>query len=62
MAEIPKKILVNTELVAELRAIVGAPYALVEKENVIVYEQDGSTFYTIPEIVGRAMLSKSAPW
>ena len=38
-------------LVGELRAIVGAPYVLVEKEDVIVYEQDGSIFQVVPEIV-----------
>jgi glycolate oxidase len=38
-------------LIAELRAIVGAPYVLVEKEDVIVYEQDGSIFQVVPEIV-----------
>jgi glycolate dehydrogenase FAD-linked subunit len=51
MAEIPNKILVKADLVAELRAIVGSRYVLVEKEDVIVYEQDGSTFQSIPEIV-----------
>jgi hypothetical protein len=29
-------------LIRELRAIVGAHYVLVEKEDFIVYEQDGS--------------------
>jgi Fe-S oxidoreductase len=48
MAEIPNKILVKADLVAELRAIVGSRYVLVEKEDVIVYEQDGSTFQSIP--------------
>jgi len=38
-------------LVNELRAIVGAHYVLVEKEDVIVYEQDGSIFQVMPEIV-----------
>jgi glycolate oxidase len=38
-------------LTDELRAIVGAPYVLVEKEDVIVYEQDGSIFQVMPEIV-----------
>lgn len=38
-------------LLAALRAIVGAPYVLVEKEDVIVYEQDGSIFQVMPEIV-----------
>ncbi len=35
----------------ELRAIVGENYALVEKEDVVVYEQDGSIFQVMPEIV-----------
>jgi len=38
-------------LINELRAIVGEPYVLVEKEDVIVYEQDGSIFQVMPEIV-----------
>ena len=38
-------------LIHDLRAIVGEPYVLVEKEDVIVYEQDGSIFQVIPEIV-----------
>ncbi len=38
-------------LINELRAIVGAHYVLVEKEDVIVYEQDGSIFQVMPEIV-----------
>jgi glycolate oxidase len=41
----------QTELIRQLRAIVGAPYVLVEKEDVIVYEQDGSIFQIMPEIV-----------
>ncbi|HET7911818.1 MAG TPA: FAD-linked oxidase C-terminal domain-containing protein, partial [Pseudolabrys sp.] len=39
------------ELVRDLRAIVGAPYVLIEKEDVVVYEQDGSIFQVMPEIV-----------
>jgi glycolate oxidase len=35
----------------ELCAIVGDRYVLVEKEDVIVYEQDGSIFQVMPEIV-----------
>ena len=35
----------------ELRAIVGEHYVLIEKEDVIVYEQDGSIFQVMPEIV-----------
>jgi glycolate oxidase len=38
-------------LINELRAIVGDHYVLVEKEDVIVYEQDGSIFQVMPEIV-----------
>ena len=38
-------------VINELRAIVGEPFALVEKEDVIVYEQDGSIFQVMPEIV-----------
>lgn len=39
------------ELILELRRIVGAQYVLIEKEDVIVYEQDGSIFQVMPEIV-----------
>jgi glycolate oxidase len=39
------------ELVRSLREIVGDRYVLVEKEDVIVYEQDGSIFQVMPEIV-----------
>jgi glycolate oxidase len=38
-------------LFQELREIVGENYLLVEKEDVIVYEQDGSIFQVMPEIV-----------
>jgi glycolate oxidase len=38
-------------LIGELRAIVGENYLLVEKEDVIVYEQDGSILQAMPEIV-----------
>ena len=38
-------------LINELRAIVGETYVLVEKEDVIVYEQDGSILQAMPEIV-----------
>ena len=47
----PKNTPNKSDLIGELRAIVGAPYVLVEKEDVIVYEQDGSIFQTMPEIV-----------
>ena len=43
--------MVGIGLIDELRAIVGASYVLVEKEDVIVYEQDGSIFQVMPEIV-----------
>lgn len=52
MAEqVPKNTLNKNDLIGELRAIVGGRYLLVEKEDVIVYEQDGSIFQTMPEIV-----------
>jgi glycolate oxidase len=38
-------------LIRELRAIVGDAYLLLEKEDVIVYEQDGSIFQVMPEVV-----------
>src|ERR1043166_722544 len=38
-------------LVDELRAIVGRQFVLVNKEDVIVYEQDGSILQAMPEIV-----------
>src|SRR5919109_4516511 len=38
-------------LIHELCATVGERYVLVEKEDVIVYEQDGSIFQVMPEIV-----------
>jgi glycolate oxidase len=39
------------KLIRALRQVVGDPYVLVEKEDVIVYEQDGSIFQVMPEIV-----------
>jgi glycolate oxidase len=39
------------ELILALRRIVGEQFVLVEKEDVIVYEQDGSIFQVMPEIV-----------
>ena len=39
------------DLSRALRQIVGDPYVLIEKEDVIVYEQDGSIFQVMPEIV-----------
>ena len=41
----------RTDLIRELRAIVGEQFVLIEKEDVIVYEQDGSIFQVMPEIV-----------
>jgi glycolate oxidase subunit GlcD len=38
-------------LIDELRTIVGQNYLLLEKEDIIVYEQDGSIFQVMPEIV-----------
>src|SRR5580765_1604226 len=38
-------------LIHELRAIVGKNYLLIEKEDVIVYEQDDSIFQVMPKIV-----------
>lgn len=38
-------------LLEELRQIVGEKYLLIEKEDVIVYEQDGSFMQAMPEIV-----------
>ena len=39
------------QLIRDLCAIVGGTYVLTEKEDVIVYEQDGSIFQVMPEIV-----------
>ena len=39
------------ELINELRAIVGVRFVLTEKEDTIVYEQDGSIFQVMPQIV-----------
>lgn len=41
----------SEDLIRTLRHIVGESYVLVEKEDVIVYEQDGSIFQVMPEIV-----------
>jgi len=38
-------------LISELAEIVGERYVLVEKEDVIVYEQDGSILQAMPEVV-----------
>ncbi len=41
----------SSALVHELRAIVGERFVFVQKEDVIVYEQDGSILQAMPEIV-----------
>jgi len=41
----------HAPLLSELRALLGDAYVLVEKEDVIVYEQDGSIMQVMPEIV-----------
>jgi glycolate oxidase len=41
----------GNSLTDELRAVVGEDYVLVEKEDVIVYEQDGSIFQVMPQLV-----------
>ncbi|HSQ14105.1 MAG TPA: FAD-binding protein, partial [Candidatus Deferrimicrobium sp.] len=41
----------HEHLIGELRAIVGPPYVLIDRADVIVYEQDGSIFQVMPEIV-----------
>ncbi len=41
----------RNQLIKNLQTIVGDRYVLVEKEDVIVYEQDGSIFQVMPEIV-----------
>src|ERR671923_1870723 len=44
--------MVNREvLIRELKAILGERHVLLEKEDVIVYEQDGSIFQIMPELV-----------
>jgi glycolate oxidase len=43
--------MIRDSLIRELRAIVGDTYLLLEKEDVIVYEQDGSIFQVMPEVV-----------
>ena len=39
------------DLIRELRGIVGDQYLLIEREDVIVYEQDGSIFQVMPQLV-----------
>ena len=41
----------GAHLIRDLHAIVGAPYVLSAKEDVVVYEQDGSVFQVMPELV-----------
>ncbi|MGZ8436093.1 MAG: FAD-binding oxidoreductase [Candidatus Binatia bacterium] len=41
----------HEHLIGELRAIVGPPFVLTDRADVIVYEQDGSIFQVMPEIV-----------
>ncbi|TAJ78814.1 FAD-binding protein, partial [bacterium] len=43
--------MIRENLIRELREVVGDRYVLVEKEDVIVYEQDGSILQVMPEIV-----------
>ena len=38
-------------LIRELRGIAGDQYVLIEREDVIVYEQDGSIFQVMPQLV-----------
>src|SRR5215510_8288914 len=44
-------VMTREQLTITLRAIVGERYVLVEKEDIVVYEQDGSIFQVMPEIV-----------
>jgi glycolate oxidase len=41
----------GAHLIRDLRALVGAAYVLVDKEDVVVYEQDASIFQVMPELV-----------
>jgi glycolate oxidase len=43
--------MISKELIGELRAVVGEQFVLTEKEDTIVYEQDGSIFQVMPEVV-----------
>ncbi len=43
--------MIRENLIRELREVVGDRYVLIEKEDVIVYEQDGSILQAMPEIV-----------
>jgi len=42
---------IRSELIRELSAAVGPPFVLDAKEDVVVYEQDGSIFQVMPELV-----------
>lgn len=43
--------MIRPDLIRELIATVGAQFVLVAKEDVVVYEQDGSIFQVMPELV-----------
>ena len=43
--------MIRSDLIRELIAIVGARFVLSAKEDVVVYEQDGSIFQVMPELV-----------
>jgi len=43
--------MIRENLIRELREVVDDRYVLIEKEDVIVYEQDGSILQAMPEIV-----------
>ena len=43
--------MIAAALVADLRRLVGPRYVLIAKEDVVVYEQDGSFMRVMPEIV-----------
>ena len=42
---------VPQHLIRELRGVLGDQYVLIEREDVIVYEQDGSIFQVMPQVV-----------
>ncbi len=43
--------MLREHLIRDLRAALGASYVLIDKEDVVVYEQDGSIFQVMPELV-----------
>jgi hypothetical protein len=49
------------ELIRELRGIVGSPYVLIEKADVVVYEQDGSIFQVMPRLSLFLAMSRRSP-